>query len=270
MAAARPSSADQRVRRAGVAVADHQTDRPCGAIVGDPRTAARTGSRPPAARRAAAADPIPIARRPSSGRSPSAGRPPSAGQAGGVQPARARVEHPRHRACTGAPSAAGRPRRQAERACSLGIHLDVLAVAASADRERHAAEFVDPDRASTGRPAAMSATTAGIGTGPVGALMASLVAGLTLLCRWRQRTRLPAVEPVYGTVIQLARLVWRAAGAEVHRHRRGEPARHRRRGDRDQPHQLLRLHLRRVCPPTSSTAAARCGSWPRKKSSTTR
>ena len=78
-------------------------------------------------------------------------------------------------------------------------------------------------------------------------------------------TRLAAVEPVYGTVIQLARLMLAAAGAEVHRHRRREPARHRRRGHRDQPHQLLRLHLRRACPPTSRAAAARCGSWPSKE-----
>ena len=35
-----------------------------------------------------------------------------------------------------------------------------------------------------------------------------------------------------------------AAGADVHGHRRGEPARHRWRGGGHQPHQLLRLHLR--------------------------
>ena len=35
------------------------------------------------------------------------------------------------------------------------------------------------------------------------------------------------------------------AGAEVHRYRRGEPAPHRRRRRRHQPHQLLRLHVRR-------------------------
>ncbi len=59
-------------------------------------------------------------------------------------------------------------------------------------------------------------------------------------------TRLGRVEPVYGTVIKPARAGVAAAGVEVHRHRRREPARDRRRGDRDQPHQLLRLHLRRT------------------------
>ncbi len=48
--------------------------------------------------------------------------------------------------------------------------------------------------------------------------------------RHRHRTRPPG----------LAR-----AGPEVHRHGRGEPADKRRRGHRDQPHRLPRLHLRR-------------------------
>ena len=55
----------------------------------------------------------------------------------------------------------------------------------------------------TGLPAAMAATTSGTGRGPVGALMAALSCA---------RTTLATVEPVYGTAIQLARLVWRFQG----------------------------------------------------------
>ena len=60
------------------------------------------------------------------------------------------------------------------------------------------------------------------------------------------------------------------AGAEVHRYRRGEPAPHRRCRRRDQPHQLLRLHLRRPARIQAAAAAARSGSWRRRRSSTTR
>ena len=49
----------------------------------------------------------------------------------------------------------------------------------------------------TGRPPAIPTTISGTGTGSLGTVTA---------------TRLPDVEPVYGTVIQLARLVWRVQG----------------------------------------------------------
>ncbi len=60
----------------------------------------------------------------------------------------------------------------------------------------------------TDRCPGIAATTPGIGIGPVGALTTFL----TFCVRVVARTTLAAVEPVYGTVIQLARLVWRVQG----------------------------------------------------------
>ena len=55
------------------------------------------------------------------------------------------------------------------------------------------------------------------------------------------------MEPVYGTVIQLARLTWRVQGLKFTiTGLREPPAHNQRRRRRDQPHQLFRLHLRRT------------------------
>ncbi|BCJ83279.1 1-acyl-sn-glycerol-3-phosphate acyltransferase [Mycolicibacterium sp. TY81] len=60
----------------------------------------------------------------------------------------------------------------------------------------------------TGRPAARVSTTSGTGTGPLGKVTHPTFPRTVPTVR----TRLIPVEPVYGTVIKLARTVWRAQG----------------------------------------------------------
>ena len=131
--------------------------------------------------------------------------------------------------------------------------LDVLTSAIHLERDP--AQLVDPHSGPPAGRRRCRRRSSGTGTGSLGTVTA---------------TRLPDVEPVYGTVIQLARLVWRVQGLKFTVTGVENLPAHRRRRRRDQPHQLLRLHVRRTARLQAAPAAARCGSWRRKRSSTTR
>ena len=197
--------ADQRVRGARVAVADHEPVG--GSRCRAPRAVGRTGSRRPAARRAAAADP------PRSPAPPCAVGDPARVDGGAArQRPRCAASRRRRRAPAAPdvappPSAAARPRRPGGAPIAASHDLDVLASG------RAIANVTPPNSfthtAATGRPAAMSSTTAG-----------------SARVRWARSPRLGCLMwNRYTGQSSSSPACVAGAGAEVHRHRRGEPAR---------------------------------------------